>query len=166
MANNRSKGLHATSIDIPSKSRAKVCELLQDRLSDTVDLHWQVKQAHWTVRGPSFIALHELFDQIAGETLVYADDVAERIQALGGHAVGLISHAAKASSLKAYPAVAQDQDKHVEAVAAALARYGELVRKAIDQCADLKDQGSADLFTGISRGVDKSLWFVEAHRGE
>jgi starvation-inducible DNA-binding protein len=163
MAKDRSRA--RTSIDIPERTRAKVCALLQERLSDTIDLHWQCKQAHWTVRGPSFMDLHELFDQIAGEALTYADDLAERIQALGGHAVGLISHAAKESGLKAYPADAQDQSKHIDAIAAALARYGGQVRKAIDECADLKDQGSADLFTGISRGVDKSLWFVESHRG-
>ncbi len=154
-----------TSIDLPARTRERVCELLQARLSDTIDLHWQIKQAHWTVRGPSFIALHELFDRLAGEALVYADDIAERIQALGGQAAGTITVAAKASSLKPYPVKAVDEAEHIEAVSQALAAYGELVRKAIDQCEKLEDAGTTDLFTQISRGVDKSLWFVEAHQG-
>ena len=137
-----------------------------ERLADCIDLQTQIKQAHWNVKGPNFIALHELFDEINEEVEDYVDEIAERAAQLGGVAEGTARIVAKRSSLSEYPASAVDGRSHVEALSSALAAFGKAARKAIDQAnefADLGDLDTADLFTEVSRGIDKWLWFVEAH---
>ncbi len=144
-------------------TRAKAIELLNARLADCIDLQTQCKQAHWNVKGPTFIALHELFDKVNEAVEDYVDDIAERAVQLGGVAAGTARTAAKRSSLAEYPASAVDGRSHVEALSSALAEFGKAARKAIDQANDLGDQDTCDLFTEVSRGIDKWLWFVEAH---
>jgi starvation-inducible DNA-binding protein len=148
-----------TKNDIPEATRVKVVELLNARLADCIDLQTQTKQAHWNVKGPNFIALHELFDQINEDVEDYVDDIAERAVQLGGIAEGAARTVAKRSSLAEYPAMAVDGRSHVEALSSALAASA---RKGIDQANELGDLDTADLFTEISRGIDKWLWFVEA----
>ena len=152
-----------TKNDLPEATRAKAIELLNARLADCKDLQTQVKQAHWNVKGPNFIALHELFDKINEEVEDYVDDIAERAVQLGGVAEGTARAVAKRSSLAEYPASAVDGRSHVEALSSALAAFGKAARKAIDEANNLSDLDTADLFTEISRGIDKWLWFVEAH---
>jgi starvation-inducible DNA-binding protein len=152
-----------TKNDIPEATRVKVVELLNARLADCIDLQTQIKQAHWNVKGPNFIALHELFDKINEDVEDYVDDIAERAVQLGGMAEGTARVVAKRSSLLEYPVNAADGRSHVEALSSALAAFGEAARKAIDQANELNDLDTADLFTGVSRGIDKWLWFVEAH---
>ena len=152
-----------TKNDIPEATRVKVVELLNARLADCIDLQTQTKQAHWNVKGPNFIALHELFDQINEAVEDYVDDIAERAVQLGGIAEGTARTVAKRSSLDEYPAKAVDGRSHVEALSSALAAFGAAARKGIDQANELGDLDTADLFTEISRGIDKWLWFVEAH---
>ena len=152
-----------TKNDISEVTRVKVVELLNARLADCIDLQTQTKQAHWNVKGPNFIALHELFDQINEDVEDYVDDIAERAVQLGGVAEGTARMAAKRSSLAEYPAMAVDGRSHVEALSSALAAFGAAARKGIDQANELGDLDTADLFTEISRGIDKWLWFVEAH---
>jgi starvation-inducible DNA-binding protein len=152
-----------TKNDLPEATRAKAVELLNARLADCVDLQTQTKQAHWNVKGPNFIALHELFDQINEEVEDYVDDIAERAVQLGGVVEGTARAVAKRSSLPEYPASAVDGRSHVEALSSALAAFGKAARKAIDEANNLPDLDTADLFTEISRGIDKWLWFVEAH---
>ena len=152
-----------TKNDIPEATRVKVVELLNARLADCIDLQTQTKQAHWNVKGPTFIALHELFDKINEDVEDYVDDIAERAVQLGGVAEGTVRMAAKRSSLSEYPAKAVDGHSHVEALSSALAAFGAAARKGIDQANELGDLDTADLFTEISRGIDKWLWFVEAH---
>jgi len=152
-----------TKNDIPEATRVKVVELLNARLADCIDLQTQTKQAHWNVKGPNFIALHELFDQINEDVEDYVDDIAERAVQLGGLAEGTARMAAKRSSLAEYPAMAVDGRSHVEALSSALAAFGAAARKGIDQANELGDLDTADLFTEVSRGIDKWLWFVEAH---
>ena len=155
--------LHATRNDLPETTRAKIAELLNARLADALDLQTQMKQAHWNVKGPNFIALHELFDKITEEVEEYVDDLAERVVQLGGTANGTARQTAKATTLPEYPLNITNGRDHVVAVATALAHFGKVARAAIDAAGELKDADTADLLTGISRGVDKSLWFVEAH---
>jgi starvation-inducible DNA-binding protein len=155
--------MFSTRIDIPAKQRPALIELINQRLADMIDLHLQTKQAHWNVKGPSFIALHELFDDIAGEVDEHADSIAERAIALGGEALGSLQEVSKQSKLKPYPLHLKTGKEHVEALADALAAVGKSVRAAIDQSNELGDADTADLFTGISRDLDKKLWFVEAH---
>jgi starvation-inducible DNA-binding protein len=155
--------MHDTRIDLPSNIRGTAIGLLQARLADAVDLASQAKQAHWNVKGPSFIALHELFDQIATTVREHADTIAERITALGGTAEGTARVAAKQSTLKEYPLDIVDGRAHVSALADALAAFGAKVRHNIEEAIEAGDQGTADLFTEVSRSIDKTLWFVEAH---
>lgn len=137
--------------------------MLNDRLCDLIDLRSQVHQAHWNVKGPNFIGLHELFDRIVGDLGGPIDEIAERAVQLGGAAVGTVRAAAKRSSLKEYPAGLSAGSDHVDAVADALAAFGKLAREAIDEADKAGDKDTADLFTGLSQTIDKALWLVEAH---
>ncbi len=155
--------LHNTKIDLPKGKREKLVTLLNERLADAADLKSQAKQAHWNVKGPNFIALHELFDRVATELDTHVDDIAERITTLGGVAMGTVRLAAQNSSLSEYPHEIFDGTAHVDALSSALADFGKNVRKDIDKTDELGDADTADLFTRVSSGVDKLLWFVEAH---
>lgn len=155
--------MHATRNDLSATTRGAVVELLNARLADAIDLQRQAKQAHWNVKGPSFIALHELFDKIAGEVDGHVDEMAERITALGGTAEGTLQVVAGRSQLEPYPLRLAEGRAHLEALAGALARFGKAVRQAIDESGKAGDADTSDLFTGVSRDVDKSLWLVEAH---
>ena len=156
--------MHKTKIDIPLETREKVVEILNQRLADAFDMRSQAKQAHWNVKGMNFIALHELFDQVATELEPHNDDIAERITTLGGTAHGTVRVAAQNSSLSEYPLEITDGADHVDALSSALADLGKKVRADIDATDELGDKDTADLLTGVSRTVDKMLWFVEAHR--
>lgn len=152
-----------TKNDLATKTRDAVVKVLNERLADSIDLMMQSKQAHWNVKGANFIALHELFDKIVESSEEWIDDIAERAVALGGVAHGTVRVAAKKSNLSEYPLNIKAGADHVEALSNALATYGKAIRAAIDATDKLGDAGTADLFTGISRDVDKYLWFVEAH---
>ncbi len=143
--------------------RAQSVELLNKHLAAAIDLHAQVKQAHWNVRGPAFIAIHELFDKVSEDVETYSDQIAERARGLGGTAQGTIQIAVKRSFLTPYPLGIADEQQHVFAVSATLAAFGQSVREAIGLAADFGDANTADLFTEISRGIDQQLWFVESH---
>ena len=155
--------MHETKIDLPNKTRGQVIALLNARLADSIDLTLQAKQAHWNVKGPSVIALHELFDRIAGELEEHADLLAERIAAFGGTAEGTIAVVAKRSAMPAFPLAIADGRRHLDALSKSIAALAKTTRAAIDHCAKLGDAGSADLFTEISRALDKNLWLIEAH---
>jgi starvation-inducible DNA-binding protein len=159
----QTKHTFATRIDIPEASRDELVELLNARLADTFDLYSQLKQAHWNVKGSDFIQLHELYDTVAESVLEYVDLIAERATALGGLALGTARMAAAASSLDEYPLDAVAGMETVAAVADRLAAYGASVRAGIDAAVELDDQDTADIFTEVSRAIDKHLWFVEAH---
>lgn len=153
-----------TRIDLDQASREKLIALLNARLADTFDLYSQLKQAHWSVRGSDFIQLHELYDTLAESVLGFVDEIAERATALGGLATGSVRMAAEATSLDEYPidAIAGEDTLHI--VADRLAAYGAAVREAIEVTdSELGDIDTSDLFTEISRAIDKHLWFVEAH---
>lgn len=155
--------MYATGNDLPDNIRQVAIGLLQTRLAEAVDLGAQAKQAHWNVKGPQFIALHELFDRIAGEVGDHTDLIAERIVTLGGVAEGTVAVAAARTALPAYPLEIADGADHIQALATALAAFGKAVRADIDRAAEVGDQNTADIFTEVSRGIDKSLWLVEAH---
>jgi starvation-inducible DNA-binding protein len=148
---------------LPEKIRAQSVELLNKYLAAAIDLHAQLKQAHWNVRGPNFIAIHELFDKVSVEVENYSDLIAERAGALGGTAHGTIQVAAERSFLIPYPLGIADEPQHIFAVAGTLAAFGQAVQEAIAKAASAGDATTADLFTEISRGVDQQLWFVESH---
>ena len=155
--------MYETENDLSLKPRTELNTLMNQRLADAVDLQMQMKQAHWNVKGPSFIALHELFDKVDEAVEEYVDMIAERIVQLGGIAEGTVRMAAARTRLVEYPLGIADGMAHVEAVARALSSFGHEARNTINQADELDDAGTADLFTEISRGIDKWLWFVEAH---
>ena len=138
--------------------RGGAIELLNQQLADALDVALQAKQAHWNVKGPSFIALHELFDEVVDELFEHADDLAERAVELGGTAFGAARGAAKTSRLPEYPLDIGSGREHVMALSGALATFGASARAGIDAANALGDGDTADLFTEISRGVDKLLW--------
>jgi starvation-inducible DNA-binding protein len=155
--------MYTTENDISLDHRTNMIRLMNQRLASAVDLQMQMKQAHWNVKGPSFIGLHELFDKAYAEAEGYVDLIAERIVQFGGIAYGTVRSSAASSELTDYPAAIADGLAHVEAVARALATFGSEARSMICEANTLEDAGTADIFTEISRGVDKMLWFVEAH---
>jgi starvation-inducible DNA-binding protein len=159
----RTKAKYTTQIDIPADKRTQSIAILNQQLADTFDLLSQTKQAHWNVKGMNFIALHELFDKFAAEVTVYVDDLAERVTSLGGSAHGTVRIAARNSRLTEFPLEGIDCETAVQELSKRYAELAASTRKAIDITADLGDADTADLLTGISRGLDKSLWFIEAH---
>ncbi len=156
--------LYSTKNDLPEASRLEVARLLNQRLADCIDLQTQCKQAHWNVKGPTFIALHKLFDEINAAVLEYVDLIAERVVQLGGIAEGTAAVVAERSTLIDYPLALSTGAEHVAALSDALAAFGRTVRVGIEEMNDLEDADGADILTEISRGVDKWLWFVEAHQ--
>jgi len=158
-----STSLHLTRIDLPANVRSKIIDTLNQTLASTLDLKTQVKQAHWNVKGMDFYQLHELFDELAAELEEYIDLFAERITALGGTALGTARIAAAVSEIPEYPVNIFDGKSHVTALADRYAPYAKLLRDGIAETDDLGDADTADLYTEVSRGIDKRLWFLEAH---
>jgi starvation-inducible DNA-binding protein len=156
--------LFATRNDLPEQTRVQVVGLLNQRLADAIDLQTQCKQAHWNVKGPAFIALHKLFDEINESVEEYVDLIAERVVQLGGIAEGTVGIVAQRTTLDGYPLKLSAGSDHVAALSDALAGFGRTARIGIEEMNELEDAGSADLLTEISRGVDQWLWFVEAHQ--
>ncbi|BDG05084.1 DNA starvation/stationary phase protection protein Dps [Anaeromyxobacter oryzae] len=157
--------MYETLNDLSPSIRERMIELLNARLADAIDLRTQLKVAHWNVKGPQFIALHKLFDEIVDDADEYVDLVAERAVQLGGVADGTARQVAERSTLDEYAATGGGNgQEHVDAVADALGQFGRSARQAIEIAASAKDQDTSDIFTEISRGTDKWLWMVEAHR--
>jgi len=155
--------LHATSISLNIATREAVLPLLQQALFTTIDMKWRLKQAHWNVKGSNFIALHELFDELATEQDAHADELAERMTALGGHPLSDIREVAKHSPLKVTPLEATTPSELLKDLAYAYAAMGEQFRQALDESEKVEDAVTADLFTGMAGTLDMRLWFIEAH---
>ena len=156
--------MYATKNDLPAKKREALSEMLNLHLALCLDVMLQTKQAHWNVKGAHFIALHEFFDKINEAFEEYTDLLAERIVQLGGVAEGTAPVVAKRSTLKAYPLLLGDGLEHVDYLSTSVAAFGKTVRDAIKSSGEeFGDADTADIYTEISRGVDKWLWMLEAH---
>lgn len=155
--------MHRTLNDLPKGVREKLVRLLNTHLACAIDLQTRCKQAHWNVRGPQFISLHKLFDEVNEVVEEFVDELAERIAQLGGVALGTAHEVARATTLERYPTDIAEGPDHCLALAESLAAFGAGVRKAIETSDKMGDAATADLFTELARGCDKSLWFVEAH---
>ena len=155
--------MYKTKNNLPAETREKVSALLNTHLAQAIDLTLQGKQAHWNVKGPQFIALHELFDKLVEQSEDWVDDLAERAVELGGVAEGTLAAVAGRSKLPAYPLNLTTGPQHLDALSTALAAFGGNIRAAIEESNKLGDADTADLYTGISREADKFLWFLEAH---
>ncbi len=153
----------STHNDLQQKTREQMINLLNQQLADTFDLFSQTKQAHWNVKGAQFYQLHLLYDTLAEGVEGYIDEIAERSTALGGVAMGTARMAAANSRLDEYPPEATES---IESVRCLVDRYATLAassRAAIDEADKAGDADTADLFTQVSRDLDKWLWFLEAH---
>ena len=152
-----------TAVNLPHESRVAMIQLLNQELADTTDIYSQTKQAHWNVKGIHFYQLHLLFDQLAEKRQGEADEIAERATELGGYALGTVRMAAASSRL---PEIPTNVNAGVDYVRALVERYGihaNSMRDAIDEADEAGDKDTADLFTEISRDLDKDLWFLQAH---
>jgi starvation-inducible DNA-binding protein len=155
--------MYRTKNDLSETARQGAIEILALRLAEAIDLQLQGKQAHWNVKGPSFIALHGLFDEVAEDAEKWVDLIAERIVQLGGVAEGTAQIVAERTKIPPYPLTIADGRDHIEALSTALSVFGRGARQSIDDADQLGDRDTADIFTQISRKVDKDIWFVEAH---
>lgn len=154
---------HKTRNDLPSNTKATVIGLLNEALASVIDLSLVTKQAHWNLKGPQFIGVHELLDTFRTLLDKHSDTIAERAVQLGGTALGSVQSVGSTSKLKAYPTDIYRIQDHLDEL---IERYGDvanLVRKSIDEADDAGDANTADIFTAASRDLDKSLWFLEAH---
>jgi len=154
---------HQTRNDIPSNTKKTAIELLNKALATTIDLSLITKQAHWNVKGPRFIMIHEMLDGFRDELDEHVDTIAERVAQLGGTAFGTVQHVDKSSILEPYPTDIYAVEDHLEALISCYSAVANLIRKYIDESADAGDADTADIFTAASRSLDKSLWFLEAH---
>ncbi|MDR1498365.1 MAG: DNA starvation/stationary phase protection protein Dps [Puniceicoccales bacterium] len=158
--------LAPTLNDLPVETRELSTALLNQALADLSDLHSQAKQAHWNVYGANFFSQHELFDKLADILFEPLDEIAERVVSLGGVAAGTVRQAAAASSVPEFPTDAKGSLAYITALAEHVAVAAKSVRAAIATTADAGDADTSDLLTGVSRSLDKTLWFLEAHTRE
>ena len=158
--------LHKTNNDTQSNAKAASMECLQARMSDGIDLSLITKQAHWNLKGPQFIGVHEMLDKFRTEQDEWVDTMAERITQLGGTARGTVQEVGRETSLEPYPTDISAVADHIKALIDRYARFANSVRQNIDDTGEAGDPGTADLLTEVSRAVDKQLWFLEAHAQE
>lgn len=155
--------MHDTRNDLKSNARKSSIEILNARLAEAIDLALITKQAHWNVKGPQFIAVHEMLDGFRTELDGHVDTIAERAVQLGGTALGTSQDVARASKLAAYPTGIFKVRDHIEALIDRYAVAAKSARAAIAEADEAGDADTADIFTAYSRALDKSLWFLEAH---
>ncbi len=152
-----------TNNKLDSNARSVAIALLSARLADGIDLALIAKQAHWNLKGREFIAVHEMLDKLRSDVDDYVDTMAERITSLGGTALGTVQVVAKETDLEPYPTEIHAVEDHLRALAARYGQVANAVRKNIDEADEAGDPTTADVFTEVSRGLDKWLWFLEAH---
>lgn len=151
---------------LPAQVRSTSVDVCNQVLADAVVVHAQLKGAHWNVRGPDFYQLHELFDDLAESLEPHADEIAERVTALGGVARGSVRQAAQSSTLPPLPEQAVDGRQLLRHVAQALAAFDATLYQGMETVEQTGDLDTVDLLNEVSRDVSKSLWFVEAHLQE
>lgn len=154
---------YPTSVGVPENNRQALIALLNARLADSADLRSQVKWAHWNLKGMHFIQLHELFDSVASHLDEQTDSIAERVTTLGGVANGTVRESAAKSGLKEADLTASDGASMLKFLVHNVAHHANALREAVQESGDLGDAITADLFTQLTRELDKDLWFLEAH---
>ena len=154
---------YKTHNDLNSNAKTVSIGVLNARLADAIDLALLTKQAHWNIKGPNFIALHEMIDGFRTELDEHVDTMAERVVQLGGTALGTTQAVAKATTLAPYPTDIHASTAHLAELIERYGRVASTVRAAIDETDGAGDADTADLLTAFSRALDKALWFLEAH---
>lgn len=155
--------MKSPDIGLKSNTKTAMIDLCNARLADAIDLSLAVKQAHWNLKGPSFIGVHELLDQVRARLDNNADTVAERVAQLDGVALGTTQKVEDATKLSPYPTDIRKMEDHVAALVERFATLSKSVREAIDTADEAGDAGTADIFTSFSRDLDKDMWFLKSH---
>lgn len=155
--------MKTTKNKLPSGVRAKSVDILQKRLAEAIDLHSQLKQAHWNVKGKHFLSLHKIFGKVSNQVESQVDDIAERLVQLGGIANGTLAHVSMHSALPDFPASETSQDKLVELISDRLAQYGAALLNDFTDLEKLGDHGSGNMIIGFCQDIDKSLWKIESY---
>ena len=155
--------MKSPDIGLKSNTKTAMVQLCNARLADTLDLALAVKQAHWNLKGPTFIAVHELLDMLREHLDSNSDTVAERVAQLDGVALGTTQAVGESSALPAYPTDIKKVADHVGALVDRYAALAKSVREAIDAADEAGDAGTTDIFTAFSRDLDKDLWFLKSH---
>ena len=154
--------MFTTPSQISADSRAKIVDTLNFRLADGLDLHSQIKVAHWNIKGPQFAALHPLFETFAVGLADFNDQIAERAVTLGGRAYGTARHVAKTSRLSDYPQDATRDMEHVKLLAERIEKYLEGARESRAAAEKLADTDTVDLLTQVISEFEKHAWFLRA----
>jgi starvation-inducible DNA-binding protein len=156
--------LRLLPIALPAAARSDSCRVLNEILADTMILYALYKKHHWLVAGPTFYQLHLLFDKHAEEQLELVDVLAERVQSLGGIAVGDPRHAADLTTIERAPDGAEDVPAMIHRLLDAHELIIEKVRNAIDKTEKSGDWGSNDvLMSDVLRRHELQVWFVSEH---
>ncbi len=162
-SNKSPKGVvHKSRIDLGDNVRKQSIEALNNSLASLIDLQMRTKEAHWNIRGKSFIGVHLFLDTLYGVVGEHVDTVAERITSLGGQAEGRLPQVTQRTQLGDYPTETLIED-HLTTLADSFAICGKDCRENIDKTDDAGDKGTADMYTEVSRDLDKYLWMIEAH---
>lgn len=150
-------------IGIKSNTKTEMIELLNARLAEAIDLALVTKQAHWNLKGATFIAVHEFLDEVRAEIDEHVDIIAERVAQLDGVALGTIQTVGEATTLPAYPTDIRKVEDHLKALVEHFAKVSKTAREAIDTADEAGDADTADILTAYSRALDKNLWFLKSH---
>jgi starvation-inducible DNA-binding protein len=150
-------------VQLPLAARGELVQGLNKALGTTLDLAFQVKQAHWNIRGPQFFARHELFDRLAKSLYEMADTIAERAATLGGYAEGTLRLSAKNSDLPEYDLKAADGAQHILVLTERYGAYTGMLREALAKADESEDPVTEDLYTECLRAAELDLWFLESH---
>ena len=151
------------SVDLASNTKSAMIDLCNARLAEGLDLALLTKQAHWNIKGPTFIAVHLLLDDLRSQLDEHTDTIAERVAQLDGIALGTAQTVARDTSLPPYPTDIRQIPDHLNALVERYAQTANAARKAIDTADDAGDSDTADIFTAYSRALDKALWFLKSH---
>jgi starvation-inducible DNA-binding protein len=154
---------YKSSVGVAEETRQALIALINQRLANSVDLRSQVKWAHWNIKGSDFIQLHELFDSVAAHLEDQTDTIAERCVTLGGVANGTTREAAAMSGLKEADLTASDGPSMLKWLVHNVAHHANALRTAIKESGELGDDITVDMFTTLTRELEKDLWFIEAH---
>ncbi len=155
--------MKSPDIGIKSNTKTEMIALINARLAEAIDLALITKQAHWNLKGPTFIAVHEFLDDVRKDVDKQVDIIAERAAQLDGIALGTIQAVAKATTLPAYPTDIRKVEDHLKALVDHFGKVSKTARDAIDKADDAGDADTADIFTAYSRMLDKNLWFLKSH---
>ncbi|WP_299813913.1 DNA starvation/stationary phase protection protein Dps [uncultured Jannaschia sp.] len=151
---------------LEKQTQSQMIDLLNARLADSIDLQLAVKQAHWNIRGRGYIGVHELLDEVADRVREQTDTMAERVAIMGGFAKGTTQEASKNTTLKPYPVEMTEVQEHIAALVERFKDHGAKLREAIDAAGEAGDEDAADLFTEVSREIDKDAWFIGANAAQ